>query len=212
MARDGAAGGEWRAAEGLAIFVAAPLVMALLLPPSSLLPALFGMTAVAAGLLTLTPGFAWGSLVRGRVAWDRVGLVALAAALACGALAWALVPGRMLALPRQAPGLWVAIMVLYPLLSALPQELLFRPLFFRRYGALFPSAAAAVAANALVFGFAHLMFWNWLAVGLSVAGGLIFALGYLRHGFLTAVAMHAVCGCIVFTSGLGRFFYHGAVG
>ncbi len=70
----------------------------------------------------------------------------------------------------------------------------------------------AVAVNALVFGLAHLMFWNWVAVALCVAGGAIFALGYLRHGFLQAVLLHAVCGGILFTSGLGTFFYHGAVG
>jgi hypothetical protein len=32
-----------------------------------------------------------------------------------------------------------------------------------------------------------------------------------RGGFLQAVLLHAVCGGIVFTSGLGTFFYHGAV-
>ena len=30
------------------------------------------------------------------------------------------------------------IAALYPLLSALPQEIVFRPLFFRHYGALLP--------------------------------------------------------------------------
>jgi membrane protease YdiL (CAAX protease family) len=104
------------------------------------------------------------------------------------------------------------ILTLYPLLSALPQELVFRPLFFRRYGALFPGTAAAVACNALVFGLAHLMFWNWVALALTVAGGLIFARAYLgRGGFAMAVVLHAVCGAIIFTSGLGTFFYHGAV-
>ena len=48
-------------------------------------------------------------------------------------------PGQAFALPRRAPGLWLAILALYPLLSAAPQEILFRVLFFRRYGALFPS-------------------------------------------------------------------------
>lgn len=213
MGRPAGGGGRgWRAAEFVALYVGAPLGMALLLPPSALFPALFAMTAIGAALLARTPGFAWRALLRGRVAWGRVGLVGLAAALACGGLVWLLAPGEALALPRRAPGLWLTILALYPLLSALPQELLFRPLFFRRYGGLFPSAAAAALANAALFGLAHLMFWNPVAVGLSAVGGLIFALGYLRHGFPTAVALHAVCGGIVFTSGLGRFFYHGAVG
>ena len=51
-----------------------------------------------------------------------------------------------------------------------------------------------------------------MAVALTVAGGLIFAQAYLgRGGFALAVVLHAVCGAIVFTSGLGAFFYHGAV-
>jgi hypothetical protein len=103
-------------------------------------------------------------------------------------------------------------MLFYPLLSALPQELVFRALFFRRYGGLFGAPTLAVAVNALGFGLAHLMFWNWVAAALTVAGGVIFAQGYLRRGFLQAVVLHAVAGGIIFTSGLGTFFYHGAVG
>ena len=71
---------------------------------------------------------------------------------------------------------------LYPLLSALPQELVFRPLFFRRYGHLFPDGRIALLANGALFGLAHLMFWNWPAVLLSTAGGLIFAHAYARRG------------------------------
>ena len=66
-------------------------------------------------------------------------MVGAATAAVAALLVWWLVPQQALSLPRRATGLWLAIMALYPLLSALPQELLFRPLFFRRYGALFPS-------------------------------------------------------------------------
>ena len=172
------------------------------------------MTALGLVLLARTPGFRWRELATGwdRIDWGHVGLVAAGTAAVCAVAVWLLVPEQALALPRRMPGLWLMILVLYPILSALPQELLFRPLFFRRYAALFPGASAALAANAFLFGFAHLMFWNWVAVVLSAAGGLIFAHGYLaRGGFPMAVALHAVCGAIVFTSGLGTFFYHGAV-
>ncbi len=66
----------------------------------------------------------------------------------------------------------------------------------------------AVAANALVFGLAHLMFWNWVAVVLTVLGGAIFARAYRRRAILQAVLLHAV----VFTIGLRVSFYHGVVG
>ena len=209
----GGAGRELRlAAEFAALFVGLPLVMAVGIPPDWLWPVILGMTAAAGVLLSLTPGFRWRSLAAGKVDGRTLGLVALVTAVCCGLLVWWLVPGRFLALPRQAPGLWLMIMALYPLLSALPQELVFRALFFGRYRPLFPSEGVAVAANALVFGLAHLMFWNWVAVTLCVAGGAIFALGYRRQGFVQAVLLHGICGGILFTSGLGSFFYHGAVG
>lgn len=49
----------------------------------------------------------------------------------------------------------------------------------------------------MLFGFAHLMFWNWIAIGLSALGGYVFARGYLdRAGFPMAVALHALGGAI----------------
>lgn len=89
---------------------------------------------------------------------------------------------------------------------------MFRTLFLRRYGVLFPAPWMAVAATGLLFGLAHLMFWNWVAVAMTVVGGVVFAHGYLgRGGFAMAVVLPAVCGGIIFTSGLGTFFFHGAV-
>jgi hypothetical protein len=206
--------GWLRRAEFATLYLGLPLVLALVLPPSALFPTLFAATAVGIGLLAVTPGFSWAELARGwgRIDWARVGLVAAVTAGACGLLVWLLVPHMALALPRRATGLWLMILALYPLLSALPQEIVFRPLFFRRYGGLFPGEGAALAANAGLFALAHLMFWNWVALALTLAGGLIFGLSYLRRGFPEAVVLHAVCGAIVFTSGLGVFFYHGAVG
>ena len=70
-----------------------------------------------------------------------------------------------------------------------------------------------MAASAFVFALAHLVFWNWVALLLTFVGGGIFAAAYLgRGGFALAVVLHAVAGAILFTSGLGGFFYHGAIG
>lgn len=200
------------AVEFALLFVGLPLVMAVRIPADWLWPVMLGMTAAAAVLLSVTPGFRWRLLSGARVDWATLAGVAVVTAVVCGLLVWWLVPGRFLALPRRAPGLWLAIMALYPFLSALPQELIFRALFFGRYRGLFAGERQAIVVNALVFGLAHLMFWNWIAVALCVAGGAIFAIGYIRQGFLQAVLLHAVCGGIMFTTGLGTFFYHGAVG
>jgi membrane protease YdiL (CAAX protease family) len=203
------------AAEFAALYLGLPLALALAMPTDWLWPVFFAATALALGLLAATPGFAWAELARGwrRVDWRWVAGMALATAAVAGTLVWALVPGQAFGLPRRAPGLWLAILALYPLLSAAPQEILFRVLFFRRYGALFPSPGVAVAASAFFFALAHLVFWNWVALVLTFGGGAIFARAYVgRGGFALAVVLHAVAGAILFTSGLGGFFYHGAIG
>ena len=50
--------------------------------------------------------------------------------------------------------------------------------------------------------------WRGMILGIT-----LFAAAYLgRGGFALAVVLHAVAGAILFTSGLGGFFYHGAIG
>ena len=203
-----------RAAEFAALYVGGPLAMALVMPPDWLWPVLLGVTLVALVLLARTPGFAWRELAQGG---DRLGRGGAGrggdGGGGGGLLVWLLVPGQALALPRRAPGLWLAILALYPLLSALPQELVFRALFFRRYGGLFAGRRVAVAVNAVAFGLAHLMFWNWVAAGADRGRrGDLRARLSRGAGFAQAVLLHAVAGGIIFTSGLGSFFYHGAVG
>lgn len=103
------------------------------------------------------------------------------------------------------------IWLLYPLLSALPQELIFRALFFHRFAPLFPNREAAVLVNAAVFSFAHLMYWSVVVAVLTFAGGWIFARAYLRRGFPSAWLLHAIAGNVLFSVGMGAYFWSGAV-
>lgn len=208
---------RWRrvrlAVEFAALFVGVPLALAFLLPPTAMFSVLGVMTAVGIFLLHRTPGFSWHELKRGPVPWRPVAL-ALALTAAAGVIGTlVLFPDMLFFLPRQNTGLWLMILALYPLLSALPQELLFRPLFFRRYGSLFPSVHIAVWANALLFSVAHLMYAHPVVLGMTFAGGWIFGWLYaVRGSFGAALLLHAVAGQILFTSGLGILFYSGAVG
>lgn len=121
-----------------------------------------------------------------------------------------LFPYLFLTLPRERPVLWVAIMVLYPLLSVWPQEVIFRRFLFHRYAGVF-GGAGIVVASALAFGFAHVIFLNAVAVTLTAAGGAMFAANYARNRDLGLCCLeHALYGCLVFTIGLGQFFYTGA--
>lgn len=201
-------------AEFLVIFAALPLVMAFAMTPDIMWTALSGVTIASLVLLLFTPGFRWRSLIRGRLIadWRITLLFVLITAIIAVALVHWLVPGRFLSLPRYATELWLTIMALYPFLSALPQEIVYRVLFFERYGHLFPNTQVAIAVNALCFGLAHLFFMNWPALILTTIGGLIFAWAYAeKRSFGFACLLHAIGGQIIFTSGLGIYFYHGAV-
>jgi uncharacterized protein len=116
----------------------------------------------------------------------------------------------LFSLIKSSPAFWALIMVLYPLLSVLPQELLFRAYFFHRYQPLFGSGWTMFIASALAFGFAHIVLGNWVAVALCTIGGLLFSLTYQHSGsLLLACIDHALFGNFIFTIGLGPYFYHG---
>lgn len=124
---------------------------------------------------------------------------------------WLAFPDMFLSLPRQRPLFWAAIMVFYPLLSVWPQEMLYRAFLFHRFAALFRGERAMIAVSAIAFGFAHIIFLNWIAIAMTAAGGLLFARDYARHGSLRLTCLeHSLYGCLIFTIGLGRFFYTGA--
>ncbi|HEY1856060.1 CPBP family intramembrane glutamic endopeptidase [Acidocella sp.] len=132
----------------------------------------------------------------------------------CGAAltlaTWLIVPHLFLSLPREHPFFWLLIMVLYPVLSVWPQEVIYRRFLFHRYAPLF-GENGVVVASALAFGFAHVIFLNPVAVALTTAGGAMFARNYARERSLYLACMeHALYGCLVFTIGLGQFFYTGA--
>lgn len=201
--------------EFLALFVGVPVAMAAFFGLYPLFPVLIAFTALALVLLASTPGFSSRDLLRGPVVgeWRLVAAFGFGGLLLTFGLALALVPARFLEMPRHRPELWLMIMALYPLLSALPQELIYRLLFFRRYGPLFPNDRVTLVLNAAAFGLAHLFYMNPVTIGLSCLGGLVFGWVYLRYGsVLLVILLHALAGQLVFTSGLGVYFYHGAIG
>lgn len=196
-------------------YIAAPLVMAVFLPPGWLFPVLGAFTAIGLVLLGVTPGFRWPELVNGagRMSWPLIfGVVGGTAVIGCVVLGFTIPEARWFLLERN-PSLMLLIALLYPFLSALPQEIVFRPLFFRRYGALLPRRSdLAILLNATVFAFAHLMYWSWVVAAMTFAGGIVFAYSYrMRGNFPEAVVAHSLAGIGVFALGLGVFFYSGNV-
>lgn len=204
-----------RRMEFFLLYMAAPVAMAVALPPSAMFTALFSVTFVGLGLLHFTEEFSWRELFAGigRIGGGVVVLFSLATLAVGSAVILTFRPEAFGFLIRQNPGLMLMIAMLYPVLSALPQELVFRPLFFRRYAAILPRRVTAqVVLNAAVFSFAHLMYWSWIVAAMTFCGGLVFAWAYrVRGNFPEAVVLHSLAGVILFALGLGVYFYSGAV-
>jgi membrane protease YdiL (CAAX protease family) len=104
-------------------------------------------------------------------------------------------------------------MFAYPIVSVYPQELLYRAWFFHRYGPLFGSDGLTIVASAVAFAWGHVFFPRpRVAMLLTLAGGLLFAYDYLHTRSLGVASIeHALFGDLLFTIGLGRFFYHRSV-
>ena len=67
-----------------------------------------------------------------------------------------------------------------------------------------------MAANGLAFAALHLVYPNPVAPLLSLPAGLFLAATYRRSGTVgPAWLEHVVYGILVFTLGLGRYFYDG---
>ena len=206
-----------RAVECAAIMVGLPLVMKSgVIPVSWLFPVLW--TAAVACLIALLrdPGFDRASFgrfdaVRSALPFIliRFGLISLVIVIGVGVLR----PDLFFLLPRSKTTLWAIIMVAYPVFSVYPQGIIYRAFFMRRYGMLFRSDLAMIIASAAAFGFAHMIFDHWLTVVFTLAGGLMFAHTQIRTQSQVASAIeHALYGCLMFTIGLGAFFYIGGAG
>lgn len=116
-------------------------------------------------------------------------------------------PSALFGFPRHRSVVWALVMVLYPL-SAYAQEIVFRPFFFHRYGHLFSTPWRRILASGLVFGWAHIVVNNVLAMGLASIAGILFASTYERSRSTMLVSIeHALYGDIAFTIGLGSVFY-----
>ena len=128
-------------------------------------------------------------------------------------------PDQLFSFPRERPLIYLYVMIWYPLLSVVPQELLYKTLFFERYKMLFRSPWAMVMASAIFFGFMHIIlvpnifvFEAWLPVFMTTIAGLLMAHTYFRTRSLVLVSLeHALYGCWAYTIGMGMYLHTGSV-
>lgn len=207
----------WLYSELVLLMVVLPSVLALVFSTRYLLPVMWLTTFychLMYRVVSCTPTRVWWGA--SAVTWANLKPILLRFVLCASAMAlltWAFAPQLLFGFVTEKPALWLMVMLLYPVLSVVPQEIIFRSFFFARYPRLFDTKWAMILASGVTFGLAHLIFHNWVAPVLCLIGGVLFAMTYHRHRSLLLVAIeHALYGDFLFTIGLGRYFYHGAVG
>lgn len=122
-------------------------------------------------------------------------------------------PDALFSFPKEEMSIWIMVLIAYPLVSALPQEIVYRTFFWHRYADLFGNNKwLLISASGFLFMWGHLMYMNWFALGVTLLGGLTFAWRYYHTRSLLLVAVeHGLYGNLFFTLGLGQFLYSGAV-
>jgi len=202
-------------AEYAALFLGLPLAFRFGLVPIPVMPALWILAAGCLLILVFTGTLDVKSLWNARRLRTCITFVVVPFAVAAPVLllvGWLYDPERLFTFVRQRPLFWLLLMVLYPILSVYPQGIIYRAFILHRYRPLFGPRWVRILASAIAFSAAHMIFQNWIAPILTFAGGLLFAWTYeqTRSGLL-ATMQHALFGCYLFTTGLGWYFYYGAV-
>lgn len=204
---------RWLELTGL--FLVPPLLYTVGVFRPPIILALVVMAGLALWVLWRDPTFDRKQLWRAeglRHEFRHVGLLFVAGAVLFIGLLAAFDPDRLFSLPRERPRLWLLILVGYPLLSVYPQEVLFRAYFFHRFDCLFRTPIAMIVVNAVVFAWAHVLFQHWIPIVATLVGGLLFAWRYDRRRSLAVVCVeHSLYGQLIFTIGLGEYFFHGSM-
>ncbi len=145
--------------------------------------------------------------------WRGPALRAGVLALAAGAYAFVYEPDAAFRLMFERPRFWLMLMVLYPLLSVLPQEILFRVCLMDILETT-PAGRpwVAVLGSALLFGWAHVIYAGYAAMLSTFLAGLALGWNYhhnrTRPGALWPLLLeHGLYGQIIFSTGLGHYFY-----
>ncbi|MEM1300016.1 MAG: CPBP family intramembrane glutamic endopeptidase, partial [Pseudomonadota bacterium] len=173
--------------EMILLFVGVPILMTVYFEFLQQQRLLFGLiwllAAVAWFLLSRTPGWEAKQLLRGPVfgEWRLILGFWVVTAVTCTAFVVAINPAMYLNFVLERPTLWIFVMIAYPIASALPQEIIYRSLFFERYGQLFPSGMALIIANGALFGLGHLFYDSWITISMTAVGGAIMGWAYLRN-------------------------------
>lgn len=201
----------YRIVEFGVIFIGLPVVFFFDLLPAPKIPALVVLTLFCLILLLLDNSFSNSEFVSLRASKKEVKRILLRFVLTIPLVllvAWYWLPDQFLIIPKTNPRLWLLIMVFYPFVSAYPQELIYRSFLFHRYKEVFKNPVALFWVSVATFSFLHIIYDNWVAVVLTIVGGYLFTKTYNQSNSLILASIeHSLYGLLIFTSGLGSFFY-----
>lgn len=201
-------------AELFLIFFGMPLLYYLGLITIPPIPALLGLTIVCITVLWYDDSFNLAKEFRKKIHYEKLVKICLRFLFLGSLLAfsvWLFYPERFLYMPLNNTSVWVILMFLYPVLSAFPQEMIYRTFLFHRYKRILSRGWLLTFVSVVAFAFLHIIYENWVSILLTLAGGYLFTKTYKDTGsiWLTTIE-HSLYGCLVFTLGLGIFFYSGA--
>lgn len=207
---------NWLIAEMAGLYIVAPLGVFILVIEGRLplLVVFLPLFALFFFWLNSDANFSWRRVFvnwcpRGELGRILLLFAVLGTGLSAFAYFWQ--PEAFLSFPQRLPTTWLLVMVLYPLISVTTQEVIYRVFFQHRYGAIFAgNRTLLIVVNAALFAFSHIIFQSWVSVGISFVGGLIFAYRYFTsRSFWGVFIEHSLYGNLIFTSGLGPYFFTG---
>ena len=105
------------------------------------------------------------------------------------------------------PDLWLKFSGVYILFSVIPQELIYRTFFVKRYQKIIKSEVLFLLINSILFSFAHIWFQSWTVLAFTFVGSLLFINTYLKTKSTWLVFLeHSLYGVWLYTVGYGEVF------
>lgn len=105
------------------------------------------------------------------------------------------------------PSLWLKFSGVYILFSVIPQELIYRTFFVKRYKELVKNEWLFILINSILFSFAHIWFQSWTVLSFTFVGSLLFITTYLKTKSTWLVLLeHSLYGVWLYTIGYGELF------
>ena len=203
----------WLFIEFAALFFGLPAAFITVLRNYSPVPFMLALSVIAALYLAQSPDYdkrRFLGLKATIAQLPRIMALFLTSATVLIVLVWLACPAYLFFCPKNHPAVWLTILWSYPLLAVYPQELIYRGFLFHRYRLLFPNRQYLIHLSALAFAFGHIIYWHPFSILLTLAGGYMFAYTYRQSRSLLAASFeHALYGCLLYTIGLGRYFFTG---